>query len=151
MGLNKLPPHHSSSSNPTPATVLGALTKPQSSIILKCLNVFNKYNLEGSKMPIGPIERWQRRKKQKLFQQWVEKAELPQGEIPPELLNEHSETEAGVGAGDMPNEDARIYTTSVELDRGMVRLPFRYVIIGLSIIAFLLILSAVLVTILIIH
>jgi hypothetical protein len=102
-------------------------------------------------MPIRPIEHWQRRKKQKLFQQWVEKAELPQEEIPPELLNEHREKEAGVGAGDMPNEDARIYTTSVELDRGVVRLPFRYVIIGLSIIAFLLILSAVLITILIIR
>ncbi len=102
-------------------------------------------------MTIRLIERWQRRKKQRLFQQWVEKAELPQEEIPPDLLNEHPEAEAGIGAGDMPNEEAHIYTTPVELDRGTVRLPFRYVIIGLSIIAFLLILSAVLLTILIIR
>jgi hypothetical protein len=102
-------------------------------------------------MPIRPIERWQRRKKQKLFQQWVEKAELPQEEIPPDLLNEHGGTEAGAGVGDMPNEEALRYTAPIELDRGMVRLPFRYVIIGLSIMAFLLILSAVLVTILIIR
>jgi len=100
-------------------------------------------------MPIRPIEHWQKRKKQKLFQQWVEKAELPREEIPPDLLDEHPEAEAGIGAGDMSNEGAHIYTASVELGRGMVRLPFRYVIIGLSIIAFLLILSAVLLTILI--
>jgi hypothetical protein len=97
-------------------------------------------------MPIGFLERWQRKKKQRLFKQWVDKAELPPEEIPPDLLNEHPETETGMGTGDMPSGGGNIYTT---LDSGTVRLPFRYVIIGLSIIAFLLILSTVLLTILI--
>ena len=100
-------------------------------------------------MPIRFIERWKRRKKQRLFEQWVEKAELPAAEIPADLLNEHPETGAGIAADDVSREETHGYMTPVEMDRGMVRLPFRYVIIGLSIIAFLLILSAVLLTVLI--
>ena len=97
-------------------------------------------------MPIGFLERWQRKKKQRLFQQWVDKAELPPGEIPPDLLNERPETETGMGTGDMPDREGSIYTP---MDSGTVRLPFRYIIIGLSIMAFLLVLSTVLLAILI--
>ena len=55
-----------------------------------------------------------------------DKAELPPGEIPPDSLNEHPEIGAGIAAaGEMPGKEAGLYTTPVELDRGMVRLPFR--------------------------
>ena len=72
----------------------------------------------------------QRKKATRLYQQWVDKEGLPPEEIP------HEETyETG--------------TTRVQdIDRGLILLPVRFILLGGSLIALLLIMVAILSTIL---
>ena len=91
----------------------------------------------------------QRRSKERLVNQWVKQAGLPPEEVTPELLGEQFTKETGLAGGGIPREQLPYYAAMTDIDRGMVRLPIRYVIFGLSIIAFLLVTLSVLITILI--
>lgn len=93
----------------------------------------------------------QRKRKQRLFEQWVERADLPLEEVPPDLLDEQSAEDSDLAPGHISREKAREYTTPIDEDRGIIRLPIRYVLIGLSIIALLLVIVSVLLTVLIIR
>ena len=93
----------------------------------------------------------QRKRKQRLFEQWVERADLPLEEVPPDLLNEQSTEDIDLVAGHISRETVHKHATPLDIDRGIVRLPIRYVLLGLSIIAILLVIMSVLLTILIIR
>ena len=92
---------------------------------------------------------FERRRKGKLFQQWVNQADLPPEEIPPEVLNGESAKETDLAPEDTAIEEVPKYTAPIEIDKGMVRLPIRYVLLLLSIIVLLLVALSVVVTILI--
>ena len=74
---------------------------------------------------------------------------LPPEEITPELLGEQSTKESRLVGDDIPREQLPYYTAMTDIDRETVRLPIRYVLIGLSIIGVLLITLSVVITILI--
>ena len=79
----------------------------------------------------------ERRKKVKLYQQWVKQAGLPPEEIPPEVLLGQAAEDTDLAKGDVTQEETPDYSAPIKIDRGMVRLPFRYVLRGLLIIALL--------------
>jgi len=91
----------------------------------------------------------QRKRKERLVDQWVKQAELPPEEVTPELLGEQFTKETGLAGDGIPREQLPYYTAMTDIDRGMVRLPIRYVLIGLSIIGVLLVTLSVVITILI--
>ena len=91
----------------------------------------------------------QRKRKERLVDQWVKQAGLPPEEVTPELLGEQFTKETGMAGDDIPREQLPYYTAMTDIDRGMVRFPIRYVFIGLSIIALMLVTVSVLITILI--
>ena len=91
----------------------------------------------------------QRKRKERLVDQWVKQAGLPPEEVTPELLGEQSTEETGLAGDDIPREQLPHYTAMTDIDRGMVRLPIRYVLLGLSIIGLLLVSLSVVITILI--
>ena len=92
---------------------------------------------------------FERRKKVKLFQQWVNKADLPPEEIPPEVLNGESAKETDMAHDDITHQEFSGYPSPISIDRGVVRLPLRYVLLGLSVIALLLVTTTLLLTVLI--
>ena len=77
----------------------------------------------------------QRKRKEKLVNQWVSQAGLPPEEVTPELLGEKPTKEAELAGDDIPSEQLPYYKAMTDIDRGMVRLPIRYVVYGLAIIA----------------
>ena len=91
----------------------------------------------------------QKKRKERLVNQWVKQAGLPPEEITPELLGQQSTKESRLAGDDIPREQLPYYTAMTDLDRGMMRLPIRYVLIGLSIIGVLLVTLSVVITILI--
>ena len=91
----------------------------------------------------------QRKSKERLVDQWVKQAGLPPEEVTPELLGEQSAEETKLAGDDVPREQLPYHAAMTDIDRGMVRLPIRYVLVGLSIIGGLLIALSVLTTILI--
>ena len=91
----------------------------------------------------------QRKRKERLVDQWVKQAELPPEEVTPDLLGEEPTEETGLAGDDIPREQLPYYAAMADIDRGMVRLPIRYVLIGLSIIGVLLVTLSVVITILI--
>ena len=93
----------------------------------------------------------QRKRKEKLVNQWVKQAGLPPEEVTPELLGEKPTKETELAGDDIPREQLPYYTAMTDIDRGMVRLPIRYVVYGLAIIAVMLIALSVVVTVLIIR
>jgi hypothetical protein len=88
----------------------------------------------------------QRRIKGKLFKQWVKESGLPAEAVPSDLSGEPSEE---VLSYDIPLERVPQQTKRVAIDKGIVHLPVRYVVIMLSIIAVLLVTLSVVITILI--
>lgn len=92
----------------------------------------------------------QRKRKERLYEQWVKQANLPPGEIPPEVLGESSTEESDRVANGMPRERFAQYQALVDIDHGVVRLPVRYVLIGLGIIGLLLVILSVLITVLVV-
>ena len=92
---------------------------------------------------------FERRKRAKLFEQWTNQAGLPPEEITPEMLNRQSVKETDVTEDDVMQKEVPGYTASAKIYGGMVRLPFRYVLLGLFTIALLLIVLSVVSTILI--
>lgn len=88
----------------------------------------------------------QRRIKGKLFKQWVKESGLPSEAVPSDLSGEPSEE---VLSDDIPLEKVPQQTKRVAIDKGIVHLPVRYVVIMLSIIAVLLVTLSVVITILI--
>ena len=90
-----------------------------------------------------------RKRKEKLVNQWVKQAGLPPEEVTPELLGEKPTKETELASDDIPREQLPYYTAMTDIDRGMVRLPIRYVVYGLSIIVLLLVALSILITILI--
>ena len=91
---------------------------------------------------------FERRRKARLHRQWVNQGGLPPEEIPPEMPNAQSAKETDLATEDITHEDVPGYTAQINIDRGMVRLPFRYVLLGLFIIALLLVTLSVVSTIL---
>ena len=85
----------------------------------------------------------QRKRKERLFKQWVTQADLPPGEIPPELLRVQSTEETDFATEGIPRDRLSQNQALIDIDRGMVRLPVRYALIGLGIIALLLVTLAV--------
>ena len=85
-----------------------------------------------------------------MFKQWVNQAALPAEEVSPDLLDKRS-TEEGRDYNTTIPEKATEHTTSISIDRGIVRLPFRYVLFGISVIVLLLVALSVVCTILIIQ
>ena len=84
-----------------------------------------------------------KRKKRKLYQQWVDKSGLPQDSIPPELEPDNLE------ADDLPAEDDLYEPVPRGRSTFVVHLTMRHLQILLLIIAVLLIFSAVMTTALI--
>jgi hypothetical protein len=91
----------------------------------------------------------QRKRKERLYTQWVERSGLPPKEVPSDLLGEQPADETELASGEIPREKLPEYTALADIDSGIVRLPIRYILFGLSIIAFLLVALSVLITILI--
>ena len=91
----------------------------------------------------------QRKRKERLVDQWVKQAGLPPEEVTPELLGEQSAEETKLASDDVPRKRLPYYAAMTDIDRGMVRLPIRYVVYGLAIIAVLLIALSVVITALI--
>ncbi len=87
---------------------------------------------------------FERRREAKLYQQWVN-----QGSLPPEVLNRESASAADLAPDDITQEEVPGYTAPIKIDKGMIRLPFRYVLRGLFIMALLLVILSVVSTILI--
>ncbi len=81
----------------------------------------------------------------------MNQADLPPEEIPPEVLNGKSAEETDLAPDDITQEGVPGYTAPISIDRGVVRLPFRHVLLGLSIIALLLVTTSVLFTVLILR
>ncbi len=92
---------------------------------------------------------WQRRQKNKLFQQWVEQGALSPEEVSAESQSKQTDAGKDLASDDVSRGIVPEYTTNVGVNEGMVHLPVRYVIIGLSIITLLLVILAVALTILI--
>ncbi len=90
----------------------------------------------------------QTKRKERLFQQWVNQAGLPVEEVPQGLLDEQSNGE-DLHRDDGARENVTGHTTSISIDRGTVRLPFRYLLVGVSIILLSLVALSVVCTILI--
>ncbi len=84
--------------------------------------------------------------KAKLFKQWVKESGLPSKTVPSELPGEPSEEAL---SDDIPLERVPQQTKHVAIDKGMIHLPIRYVVLMLTIIAALLVTLSVLVTIMI--
>jgi hypothetical protein len=97
----------------------------------------------------GNMKYLQRKRKERLYKQWVNQAGLPPGEIPPDLLDEQATGETDLATEGIPRDRLPQYQALIDIDRGMVRLPFRYVLIGLGIIALLLVILSVVITVLI--
>jgi hypothetical protein len=91
----------------------------------------------------------ERRKKVKLFQQWVDRAGLPPEEIPPEVLSEQVIKETNLAIDNVTHKPVTNCAAPIDIDGRMVILPFRYVLIGLTITALLLISLAIVSTILV--
>ena len=89
-----------------------------------------------------------RKRKERLFEQWVERANLPPEEVPSELLGEQSAEEVDF---DISQRGIPGYTALIDVNGRMVRLPVRYVFLGLSIMALLLVALSIVVTILIVR
>ncbi len=90
---------------------------------------------------------FQKRRKAKLFNQWVKESKLPPEELPTDLLS--GQSEKGTDDDIRLEMAATLGTKRVAVDNGIVHLPVRYVMTMVSIIAILLAVSSVVVTILI--
>lgn len=90
-----------------------------------------------------------RKRKARLYQQWVKEAQLTPEEIPADVFKNQSGDRAHLAPDDIDDEDIPGYSESVDINRGMIRLSMRHVMIALSIIAFLLVTLSVVFTILI--
>ncbi len=100
-------------------------------------------NSSISKTILGYLHK---KRRGRLFEQWVEQAGLPAEEVPSNLQKEQPPEE------DWDSNTKTIgHITSIGIDRGIVRLPFRYVLIGISVIVLLLVALSVVCTILIIQ
>lgn len=91
----------------------------------------------------------QRKRKERLYTQWVDHGDLSPEEIPSDLRDEQSAENTNLASDNIRRDQSPEYMTSIDEDRRMVRLPLRYVLIGLSIIISLLVLFSVVITILI--
>jgi len=88
------------------------------------------------------------RKKARLFQQWVNKASLPEEEVPTDFRKERLQEE-DLTLRPIGQERAYKSTTPISIDRGMVSLPLKYVLLGVSVITLQLVLLSILSTIII--
>ena len=91
----------------------------------------------------------QRKRKERLVDQWVEQGGLPAEEVTPELVGEPGTQETGATSDNISSERLPYHPEMIDTDRRMVRLQFMYILIGLSIMGLLLVSIAVLITILI--
>ena len=94
---------------------------------------------------------FERRKKTKLYRQWVERDNLPPEEIPSEIMEREEEEPDESGSPLEPASEKGIYSRKAQInaDIRLVSLPVRVVFLGVSFIAFLLVIIAILSTVLI--
>ncbi len=98
----------------------------------------------------------QRRRKTKLFKQWVEQTDLSPEDIPEDLtrskkerLYEQSAEETDLPSQEIPREEVPEYTALKDADKGIIRLKIRYFLFGVSLITLLLVILAVFITVII--
>lgn len=89
-----------------------------------------------------------KRRSNKLYKQWVMRDGLPPEEVPQDAQSIKSADESG-DLEYMPEGDFYGTTRRQNLDPRFVTLPIRYVLLGSGLIAFLLVVVAILLTILI--
>ena len=91
---------------------------------------------------------WRRKKIARLYEQWIKQSGLSPENIPPGVLGEESAKES-----DLAPEQEKVsgYTGTIDIDRGMVRLHVRHVVILICIIAVLLVTLSVVITILVLR
>ena len=88
---------------------------------------------------------WHKKRRGRLFEQWINRAGLPAEEVPSALLHKQpAEEDWDFNTGALKR------ITSISIEGGMVHLPFRYVLFGISVIVLLLVALSVVCTILII-
>ena len=102
-------------------------------------------------MSRGLFKYLQRKRKERLFGQWVERGELPPEEVPLDVLEEQPIEEADLAGDEIQQQKILDYSALNDLDRGIIRLPIRYVLILVSTIVVLLVALSVVSTILIIR
>ena len=93
---------------------------------------------------------FQRKGEGRLYKQWVEEGGLPIKEVPPDLLKKKPPPETGLPE-DVTYEQVSEHTATIDVDKGMIRLPVRYVFILLIIVVLLLVALSVVLTMLITH
>ena len=94
----------------------------------------------------------QRRRKTKLYKQWVQMDSLPQEDVPQEITSGKKERQAewsDAYAGDFAEEDRYRTARREDADSGLVPFPIRYILLGGGLITILLVVIAVLITVLI--
>jgi len=91
---------------------------------------------------------FQRKSKERLYKQWVKDADLPIEAVPPDLLKKKSHQDTDLPE-DVTSEQASEHTISIDIDKGTIRLPIRYIFILLTIVVLLIVTLSVVVTILI--
>ena len=96
------------------------------------------------------IDYFPTKKKARLFKQWVDNSSLPNEEVPSDLRDEEPEDEVSA-IHHTGLERSNMYTTPISINRGMVSLPVKYVLLGISIITLQLVILSVISTILIMH
>ena len=92
---------------------------------------------------------FRRKRKERLFRQWVDQGALSSEEVPLDLLEEKSADEADLTLDEASQRKVPDYSALTDIDKGIIRLPIRYVLILLSIVAALLVALAVIITVLI--
>ena len=102
----------------------------------------------GNSMVKNILNYFERKSKERLYKQWVREASLPIEEVPPDLLKKKSHQKTGLPE-DVTHEQITEHTTTIDVDKGMIRLPVRYVFILLIIVILLLVALSVVLTILI--
>ncbi len=90
------------------------------------------------------------KRKARLFQQWVDNAKLPEEEVPPDLRKEQPQEE-DLTVCTTGQERAYNSTTPISVELGMVSLPLKYVLLGISIITLQLVFLSIISTILVMN
>ena len=92
---------------------------------------------------------FQRKRKERLFRQWVDQGALSSEEVPLDLLEEKSTDDADMAPERTHQRTVPDYSALTDIDKGIIRLPIRYVLILISIVAALLVALAIIITVLI--
>ena len=107
------------------------------------------YNLTTTLGKENMLTFLQTRRNNKLYNQWIKYAGLPPEEVPSDSPDEQSVKETGLANNNLPRERIPEYTATIGINRGMVHLPVRYVLLGLSVVVLLIVAFSVVTTVLV--